>query len=205
MQHETNTAPLRIQLTEPALRELKTRAVHRGIDVDAYGEMIFRYAIHETGAAAARPRVIDSPGGLYFTLEVSPAVRQRLVAWSEREESNLAAFSGVLIQHFIRQFEKDPRDLSMIHYVSCLLDQKKVLSDTDLRATLDHCDSIADLHLSPDYVSKWFYSRLKPLVRQIEREGELVDLSMHLLDDIIRANSPGHEKDATSGSASVAS
>src|SRR2546422_1064110 len=83
-----------------------------------------------------------------------PAVRQRLVAWSEREESNLAAFNGVLIQHFIRQFEKDPRDLSMIHYVSCLLDQKKILSETDLRAALDHCDSIADLHLSPDYVSK---------------------------------------------------
>jgi hypothetical protein len=104
----------------------------------------------------------------------------RLSRWNEKQPTTLAAFTGALINDFLHDFEKDPRDLAMIHYVSSILDQKSVLSEEELRIAVSRCEHALAARYPPGHLAKWYYSRLKPLVGRIEKEGKLVELTVEI-------------------------
>src|SRR6185503_12105075 len=113
---------LRVQLTDAALRQLKARASIRGHALDLYADMIFHYSIHERSTTRWNEENLQATNFVYLLVEIPLATKLKLSDWSQRQQVPLAAFTGLLIDAFLRDFEKDPRDFSMIHYVSSQLD-----------------------------------------------------------------------------------
>ena len=177
---------LRIQLDDSTLKRLKHRAAQRDSDPGGYADMVFHYLMRETVPQAAVGNTAGQEPDIYFLVDIPVATKRRLTELSEHRQLNLAAYAGLLIGFYFRQFERDPRDFSLIHYLSSLLQEKAVLAETDLRIALSHLHVGSETTSPPEYLERWLFSRLKPLVNSIEKDGQTHTLTVHLVAELIQ-------------------
>lgn len=172
---------LRVRVPESALRRLKSRAASAGWEPPLYAEMILRYQWHEEGGGPGGEEAGGAQEEVYFFLELSAAFKERLAEQSGRRSVNLAAFGGGLIARYLRRFDRDPRDLRMIHEASRLVERKPGVSRAELRAVAQVCEPLSTGSLPAGFVSRWFHSRLKPLIRRIDEEGREEEFTVELM------------------------
>ena len=177
---------LRIQFDDSTLKRFKHRAAQRVSDPGVYADMVFHYLMRETVPPAAVGNTPGQEPEIYFLVDIPAATKRRLTELSEHRQVNLAAYTGLLIGFYFRQFERDPRDFSLIHYLSSLLQEKAVLAETDLRIALSHLHVGPETTSAPGYLERWLFSRLKPLVNSIEKDGQTRTLTVHLVTELIQ-------------------
>lgn len=181
IQHKTL---LRIRTGDEALRNLKKRAAVQGFSAELYADMVFHYLMRERVTIGPADHPVETEDPVYFMVQIPLATKHRLSEWSERHQLNLASFSGALINLFLRQFERDPRDLILIHHVSSVLVGKPSLAESDLQEAFDLI-APSGPSLPPGYYARWLFSRLKPLITTIERNGQAENFTAQLVEDLL--------------------
>jgi hypothetical protein len=188
MANPTDPVSLRVRLSSEAWRRFNQRAVLRNTP-GQYADMIFHYLLHESGAkppvAVAVPKMDDEEEPVYFELAVARETRRRLEAWSERERVSLAAFGGALIEGFITRFERDPRDLGMMHHLVSRLDESARVSETELREAVSLYERNAAARLPEGYFAKWIFTRIRPLVGGVKSAGAERELTTEMIQTIL--------------------
>jgi hypothetical protein len=176
-----------LQLREHALHALKARAAGLGLSPDSYTEMILRYVSLEAhpGVDAHLPEgpVVDA---LYFSAPVAPPLREALCRLSDRRHSNLAVFAGAVLEQFFEKHERDPTDLEMLCELSLRLEQKPVLSETDLEAVIRSALTGAVGRMPAAYQVHWLENRLRPWHDRFERDGAPYVLTPDNLTQIVQ-------------------
>ena len=177
---------MRVRLPDACWRQLKQRAFLRNCAPGNYADMALRYRLHEREPVVPALGMDALSEDIYVEVQVASSTRQRLVERSERERWNLATFSGLLLNSFVEKYERDPRDLGMIHYLASRLDESGVLSEQDLREGIAQCERNPDLRLPPGYFTRWLHARLRTMASTFHREGAIIPISeqavSHLLD-----------------------
>lgn len=178
---------VRIQLSDSALRQLKSRAALGGFSLGDYTHRIFHYLTTDKGligSQESRPQ-FDSDS-VYIAIDITLAIREKLSELSRRQSRNLAAFSGGLVTSFLSKFDRDPRDLSMIYEISLALEQKSLLTADDLVYALRQAHTTTESRdLLAKHVVNWLFGRVRPLMRTIDREGRPVDLTIQLIEELL--------------------
>jgi hypothetical protein len=118
--------------------------------------MVLRYALVERAPVRTNssPSTTDEED-VYYELMVALATRVLLTQWSERQQANLASFAGQVVRAFLARFERDPRELAMIHYVSVRLDETPVLTHEHLLDALRLCPPATGVRLPPGYFCRF--------------------------------------------------
>jgi len=173
---------LRVQLSDATLRQLKDRAATHGQFLGNYADMIFRYALQDRARSRTVAPLPSAESTIYVTLEIPGSTKSKLCDWGGKQQRSLAEFAGALIDTFLSTFARDPRDFAMIHHVSLLLDTKAIISDVELRAAIRRVGPLTGVSIPPAHLARWFYARLRPLVAQVESEGNLVEVTVQLLE-----------------------
>jgi hypothetical protein len=186
IERQARTA-LHLQLSDACLKSLKERAAKQGSDLGEYADMIFHYLIRERVAASALAE--GSEAAVYFSVEIPAGTKCRLAELAERRQISLAVFSGMLVGHFMGQFEHDPRDFSMVHYLSTVLLHKTNLAEADLRIALGRLGAISEQALPPGYYQRWLFSRMRSLVSTIEKDGQVISFTAQNLEDLLKTHS----------------
>lgn len=180
---------LRIRIPEAALQQLKSRAEQHGEAPAAYAEMVLHYVLHER--SLVQDGLAESQAGneadVYFAIEISSAAKQRLGDWSARQQLNIAAFGGELIRLFLERVDRDPRELAMVHYLIARLDEAGKISEEELCHAIQLWErrSLDARTAGGGHVARWLFSRLRPLLRHVERDGQPVELTLRLIEDLL--------------------
>lgn len=177
-----NSARLRLELSHQVLRELKRRAAVRQLPLDAYVGMVVRYGIHERIFPPETSPLLVMEEKIYLTAIISPDTKERLAGWSQKRKVNLAGFAGGMAERFLRTFERDPRDLAMIDFAALLAERGGVPSISELGAAIRLCEQLEG-RATAGHFSRWLFSRLKPLIGQVEREGVITELSLQWIEE----------------------
>jgi hypothetical protein len=185
MPGESHEVALRIRLATPTWQQLKRRASQRSSAPGKYADMVFRYALHEQLRVASNVAAVEAEERVYVEVEVPHPTREHLVHWSHRHQGNLATFSGSVLKAFFDRYEKDPRDLVMMHLLLSSLDRAAVLSEAELRQAIEHCQQNTSVRLPPGYFGKWLYGRIKPLLSSLHRDGSTVTLTPEVLEQLL--------------------
>lgn len=191
MDHFNQSVPLRVRLADSCWRRLKQRAALRKSAPGPYADMIFRYLLQERIAVHPTATMDDPEEEIYFDLQVASATKQQLTAQSVGERWNLATFSGLLLAAFLSRYDRDPRDLAMIHYLTSRLDATGLLTEQDLRKGIGHCEYNPELRLPAGYFARWLHSRLQSVVGAFERDGVTVKLTLQAVRDIVEDPAKG--------------
>ena len=176
---------LRLPLAERDWGRLRSRANARRMPPAGYVDALLRYALHERLPVHPRPGCSEALELVYADLEVPALTKDRLFERSASEHLSVGAYAGLIITAFLVRFPKDPRDLAMIHYLSTRLDHASVLSEKDIRRAVEQCERNEQVRLPPGFFTKWVFSRLRSLVRTVEREGAQVQLTVAVLEEIV--------------------
>lgn len=176
---------VRIQISDSNLRQLKSRAAARGCDQSDYVHRILHYVTSDKTliGSAEQPAVLPDP--VYVAVEISPPMREKLAVWSERKNRNIAVFSGALVAFYFKKFERDPRDLSVIYQISLALESGAELTADALAAALQTARSEMSAGLSEKHLVNWFFSRVRPMVRTVARDGQQVEVTIQLIEELL--------------------
>jgi len=147
--------------------------------------MIFRYLAYVGESPSRKVALAASKDEVYFTTEVTRAVRQRLSSLSERQQCSLAVLAGRLVEAYLERFEHDPLDLLLVSRLTLLLEANRRVSDADLEEVMRHSRSQALAAKSAAFQAGWFFSRLRPLLGRIERNGVEVELTPKVVGEIL--------------------
>lgn len=151
--------------------------------------MVFRYLLHERTALPAEQIADPDEEKVYFSVQISGALKGRLAGWSEAERTNLASFSGRLLDGFLSRFERDPRDLAMIHHLASRLEERTVLSFEEVQRALGLCENNPQVQLPAGYLARWAHGRLKTLVQAVERNGVVSEMTFGMVEEMLRVGS----------------
>jgi hypothetical protein len=182
---ENAKASLHLRLGEACLTQLKRRSSLAGVAPGAYLDMVFRYLPYVGECPSQKDSLAASKDEVYFTTEVTGAVRQRLSGLSERQQCSLAVLAGRLAEAYLARFEHDPLDLPMVSRLTLLLEAKPRVSDADLEEVMKLSRSQAIAAQSAAFQAGWFFSRLRPLLGRIERNGVEVELTPKVVGEIL--------------------
>ena len=183
----TQQITIRVRLSNAAWTRVKERATYRHSSPGLYADMIFRYLLHENFRLPPfQPTSMDAEEEVYFELEIPPPTRERLARGSERLRASLASYSGQLLAAFLNRFERDPRDLAMVYYISSRLDNVTVLTVEEILTAIDHCESNPEVRLPQGYLNRWLHSRLRTLIANVRHGENTVPLTLDLLEDMLQ-------------------
>lgn len=191
MPTEPGQVTLRVRLSVNSWRRLSNRARARPKETGDYAEMVFRYLLHERTALPAEQIADPDEEKVYFSVQISGALKGRLAGWSEAERTNLASFSGRLLDGFLSRFERDPRDLAMIHHLASRLEERTVLSFEEVRQALALCEKNPQVQLPAGYLARWAHGRVKTLVRTVERDGVISEVTFGMVEEMLQSGPPG--------------
>lgn len=181
MEESSDQVQLRVRMSHQRWMHLKERALRRQLGATHYADMLFRYMLHDRSLLGLVQPPDPEDEFIYFELTVPSATKVQLAVSSEQEKTSLATFSGAVLEIFIRRFEKDPRDLAMIHFLSRRLDACPVLSQRDLRQSIQLCELNTGVKLPPGYLAKWVHGRVVQLLRIVEIDGKPIEVTAELI------------------------
>lgn len=180
---------LRIKIPVDVIAALKERAAHHGITRNAYALVILRQALRER---AEFPPGFEppaaSPDDLYLSTEVPARLRRRLIEWSDRQACNLASFCGCLVERFLEEHDREPRDLMLRHEVELHLERHDSLTREHLRLLIVRHSPRFPSGVNTAYLSNWLFQRLRPQVPHIVDQGEKASLSPRLLARMLESD-----------------
>jgi hypothetical protein len=178
---------LRIRLRSESLLDFKSRALARKNALGEYADMIFRYLWLEKMVVRMMYPTMEESEEVYIAVQVPPTTRRRLAEASEKQRVNLASLSGSMIRTFLEEHEHDPRDLSLVHYASLRVDEKGVIAESELKLAIGRCEQNPNLRLPAGYFARWLAGRLGSLIKEIDRAGERVPLTVSVMEDLLES------------------
>jgi hypothetical protein len=185
MPNETGQDVLRIRLPGELLREFKTRALARDDALGEYADKIFHYLWTENLAVTLTYPTMDESEEVYFGVVIPQSTKRRLTGISQGKNVNLASLSGRMVSTFLGEYDRDPRDLSVIHHVSSVLDEKGLISEAELKTALSRCLQNRSLKLPAGYLAKWLTGRVGKLITGFDRAGERVPLNVRIVEELL--------------------
>ena len=108
-----------------------------------YADLIFSYPLEEKFVADKRRSMDDPDEEIYVSLAVASTTRRQLEERSQKQQTGVATYAGLLVSSFLRRFEIDPRDLRMMRFLAERLDHSATLSEADLIEAVKHVDTNA--------------------------------------------------------------
>jgi len=180
---------LHIRLRSGTVAALKRRASLAGVSPMDYVELVLWYAALElaipegAGVDHFPPSMADDE--LYFSAPLPDPLRQRMIARSAAHASNLASYTGALVEVFLERFERDPGDLRLVARLGELLERKAVPVDHEVLAVLRWLPGSPVARMPKAYQARWLHQRISPFLRQIEVAGAPADLTLERMRSLL--------------------
>lgn len=172
---------LHLRLRGETIAALKSRARVTGIAPVEYVELVLWYAAlewrHLEGNAANSTAPAEDDE-LYLAAPLPTRLREHLVARSVEQERNLAAYTGALVEEFLRRFERDPGDLRLVARLSELLERSAIPAEGEFLEVLRLVAGSPVSRMPEAYQARWLHQRLSPFVRQVENNGTPTELTV---------------------------
>jgi hypothetical protein len=180
---------LHIRLRGETVAALKRRARVVGVGPTDYVELVLWYAALELaipegdcGGGIARSMKEEE---LYFSVLLPDPLREGMMARSAARQSNLASYTGALVEAFLERFERDPGDLRLVARLGELLERKAVPVEHEVLAVLRWLPGSPVARMPEAYQARWLHQRFSPFLRQIEVAGAPADLTLERMRSLL--------------------
>ncbi len=154
-----------------------------------YVELVLWYAALELAnpeeAGGDRPPASRNDDELYFSALLPGPLRQRMIARSAAHESNLASYTGALVEAYFERFERDPGDLRLVARLGELLERKAVPVEHEVLEVLRWLPGSPVARMPEAYQARWLHQRFSPFLRQIEVAGAPADLTLERMRSLL--------------------
>lgn len=177
---------IRLRLPESELKVFKQRAALRASGPVEYGVMVLRY-LSVDRRAILLPEASSSTAGtpVHFILPTTGPQRRLFEIWSGQCQWNIASFCGELVVQYMKKFPEDPRDFFLLQSLGEVFEKRGVVDLEDLRWSLERWREETRQPLSEAYLLRWLFTRLKPLLPQIQVKRVRCTLQMEHLEQVL--------------------
>jgi hypothetical protein len=131
---------------------------------------------------------------LYFSALLSAPLRRSMVSRSTARTSNLAAYTGALVEAFLQRFERDPGDLHLLARLGELLDRKPIPDEPEVLEVLRWVSGSPVARMPEGYQARWLHQRFSPFLRQVEVDGLPAELTLERMRSLLAQLKTEHDR-----------